>query len=119
MNTEVAIQWEESTAVVQSGPTLQGCRFPEALADSEESGGHPGITQVHKQGEGKERTESLMENCSQRKNYCYLGPKEKMLLTSIIGKRRSDTMLRRWRRILTFSTLFILLCVPMKFMYSY
>lgn len=116
MNTEVAIQWEESTAVVQSGPTLQGCRFPEALADSEESGGHPGITQV--QGEGKERTESLMENCSQRKNNCYLGPKEKMLLTSIIGKRRSDTMLRRWR-ILTFSTLFILLCVPMKFMYSY
>lgn len=118
MNTEVAMQWEESTAVVQSGPTLQGWRLPEALANSGVSGGNSGITQVHKQREGKERSESLKENYSQRKNYCYLGPKEKVLLTPIRG-RRSDTMLRRKSRIPTFSTLFILLYLPMKFMYSY
>lgn len=59
MNTEVAMQWEESTAVVQSGPTLQGRRLPEALANSGVSGGNSGITQVHKQREGKERSESL------------------------------------------------------------
>jgi len=117
MNTEVAIQWEESTAVVQSGPTLQGWRLPEALADSGQSQGHAQITWVRKQGEGKERTATLKENYIQRKNYCYLVPKEKVLLTSTTGRRRPDAMLRR--RILTFSTLFILLYLPMKFTYSY
>lgn len=62
IHPEVAIQWEESTVVVQSGPTLQGWRLPEALADSGESKGHSGPTQVCKQGEGKEIIKSLKEN---------------------------------------------------------
>lgn len=88
------MQWEESAAVVQSGATLQGWRLPEAPADSGESG----ITQVRKQREGKEKTESLKYPHGKNTRYglfqvlpygVFLHPRNPYLLLSCSLKKKS------------------------------